>query len=65
MLKNLWIVVSSSLTAGLLAAWVAIPFLTTEAGYVFFLIGGTVGFVGSLLYVLRRTGRSPDVSEPP
>lgn len=48
------LVVACTLVAGLVTANAAIPFLTTEAGYALFLIGGAAGFVGSIAYLVVR-----------
>jgi hypothetical protein len=52
--KSVWVVTSSTLAAGLLTAWAVIPFLTTEAGYLFFLVGAGIGLTGSIMFLLRR-----------
>jgi hypothetical protein len=51
--EHLLIVLASTLGGGLLAAWGVIPFLTSEASYLFLVIGAIAGFIGSVIYVAR------------
>ncbi len=57
MIKHVSIVVTCALGTGLLAAWAAIPFVTTEAGHLFFALGSAGGALFAGAYVLRRPER--------